>query len=310
MHLKEMPQEYYFPVADSCNKSGDPSGGCLYSESIYHSFNYTVSSEVFNFTISDKNHKTILSDLVPLEDITRHSQRNLGCWDLSSCTKACDALSGVWNAYKNECIITRYLNKICYRVTYQDGKFVLDTSSYSLIKLLTSRLIDPEVGCYYSNLWSPYLYADSDHKHVIINVFQYCLHYMQLRYYLDPVISASEETRGCSDDKLYWKEDGNCFGATVKDQLRLGKQVLLIGLVLLLIEVIVGLIENVDVQLIVGLLVYYVYHNRRVNPKIQMSASMEMMFTPYSVDELTIMHSPHVEEIQEWTASQKSLLSS
>lgn len=46
-----------------------------------------------------------------------------------------------------------------------------------------------------------------------------------------------------------------------------------------------------------------------MNPKVQLSESMEVMFTPYSVDELVSMHSPHVEEIREWTASRKRLLS-
>lgn len=52
------------------------------------------------------------------------------------------------------------------------------------------------------------------------------------------------------------------------------------------------------------------HQNRRVNPKIQLSESMEVIFTPYSVDELVSMHSPHVDEIREWTASKRSLLSS
>ena len=53
----------------------------------------------------------------------------------------------------------------------------------------------------------------------------------------------------------------------------------------------------------------YVHHHRRVNPKIQLSDSMENIFIPYSVDELVTMHSPHVDEIREWTESKKHLLS-
>ena len=37
------------------------------------------------------------------------------------------------------------------------------------------------------------------------------------------------------------------------------------------------------------LLIVYVYQKRRITPKIQMSASLEKMFVPYSVEELEKM---------------------
>lgn len=39
-----------------------------------------------------------------------------------------------------------------------------------------------------------------------------------------------------------------------------------------------------------------------------MSASLEKMFVPYSVEELEKMESPYVEEIREWTESKRHLL--
>ena len=55
------------------------------------------------------------------------------------------------------------------------------------------------------------------------------------------------------------------------------------------------------------LLIVYVYQKRRITPKIQMSASLEKMFVPYSVEELEKMESPYVEEIREWTESKRVL---
>ena len=52
----------------------------------------------------------------------------------------------------------------------------------------------------------------------------------------------------------------------------------------------------------------YVYQNRRITPKIQLSESLEKMFVPYSLDELVQMESPYVEEIREWTESKRHLL--
>ena len=52
----------------------------------------------------------------------------------------------------------------------------------------------------------------------------------------------------------------------------------------------------------------YVYQNRRITPKIQLSESLEKMFVPYSVEELEKMESPYVDEIREWTESKRHLL--
>ena len=53
------------------------------------------------------------------------------------------------------------------------------------------------------------------------------------------MISASDETRGCSDDKWYREDDCVCFGASKYNQSRSGKQMLIIGIVLLILEIIV-----------------------------------------------------------------------
>lgn len=172
MDLREMPQMYYFPTADACNQVGDPSEGCVYSDSIYYSYNYTVSGEVFNFTISDIYNHPIVSDRVSVKDTSRVNQHSLNCWDRESCTQACTNLLGIWDVYTNECVITRYLSKICYRVLFVNGTFTIDKSSYFNESIDKCRFIDANhMGCYYSNLWSPYRYSDSKSEYTIpINV--------------------------------------------------------------------------------------------------------------------------------------------
>ena len=277
----EMPQLNFFPIADACNKTEDPLEGCLYSDSLYYSYNYTVIGDFFNFTVISDNGNAIISEHVPIRDISRIEQRKLNCWDRESCEHACRNLQGKWDVYTNECIVTRHLQSICYRVAPFNGSYALDKSETISAK---------SAGCFYSNFWSPYLYSEGASDRVIT---------VNIRHYLDPVISASDETRGCSDDKWYRKDDCVCFGASKYNQSRSGEQMLIIGVVFLILEIII----------ISTLFITYIYKNRRINPKIQLSESLEELFVPYSVDELVSMHSPHVDEIREWTASRKHLIS-
>ena len=53
------------------------------------------------------------------------------------------------------------------------------------------------------------------------------------------MISASDETRGCSDDKLEVEEDFNCFGSTKADQSKSGVLMLIIGVAIIFIEILV-----------------------------------------------------------------------
>lgn len=129
METNEMNQKYFFPVADSCNKTGDPSTGCYYSDSVYHSFNYTTNGDFFNITISDGSMNPILHDQVSVKDVSHLSQRQLSCWDRESCTQSCHNVAGEWSIYSNECIITHHLNSICYRVFPSNDSYVIDHSS-------------------------------------------------------------------------------------------------------------------------------------------------------------------------------------
>ena len=111
----------------------------------------------------------------------------------------------------------------------------------------------------------------------------------------DPIISASEETKGCSDDKLFLGIDAGCFGTSKLQQTRSGKILIIVGGVLILVELVTLFI----------VMSVYVYQKRRVNTRISMSNSLEDIFTPSSLDELVLMHSPHVDEIREMEEERK-----
>ena len=105
----------------------------------------------------------------------------------------------------------------------------------------------------------------------------------------DPMISASQITKGCSDNKLFSGVDAGCLGYPATQRTSIGKLLIIIGSVLLVVELISLIIVTFT----------YIYRKRRVNPRILMSNSLEDIFTPYSLDELILMHSPHVDEIRE-----------
>ena len=90
------PQEYYFPLADSCALKGDPAEGCLYSGSSFYA---------------------------------TYSQKALNCWDAASCNTTCASRDGKWDYVRGECVVTFFLTKVCYRVTSVNDSFVIDHTS-------------------------------------------------------------------------------------------------------------------------------------------------------------------------------------
>ena len=42
----------------------------------------------------------------------------------------CDEMNGTWNPRNNTCNIQVYVDAICYRVTKENGKWVLDSKKY------------------------------------------------------------------------------------------------------------------------------------------------------------------------------------
>lgn len=124
-----IPQEHYFPLADSCSLKGDPKEGCMYSSSSYFVMNLTHVSGSFTIPIFNDLEDLVVNDTVSATRVIKYSKKSLNCWDGDSCSRMCSEHKGEWDYAKNECVITHYLSKVCYRVSFVNDSFVLDTSS-------------------------------------------------------------------------------------------------------------------------------------------------------------------------------------
>ena len=95
-----------------------------------------------------------------------------------------------------------YLQRICYRIGDIAGH-ILDLPPALVIgKNVT------DAGCDFSNDWEPYIYSNKKSDKIIL----------EAHYYLDPYVSSSYLTRGCSE-----KEGNlNCFGLSHKEMTTYG----------------------------------------------------------------------------------------
>ena len=90
-------------------------------------------------------------------------------------------------------------------------------------------------GCYYSSDFSTYIYAKQWTIPSTIPVV--------VRHDMDPVISASLYTKGCSDAYIYSMKNNKCFGLSRKEQDMIGYVLIGVGIVILIavIAVIISL---------------------------------------------------------------------
>lgn len=123
------PQEYYFPLADSCALKGDPAEGCLYSGSSFYAMNFTTGSGSLHIPILNGMEELISNETVPATKTTTYSQKALNCWDAASCNTTCASRDGKWDYVRGECVVTYFLTKVCYRVTSVNDSFVIDHTS-------------------------------------------------------------------------------------------------------------------------------------------------------------------------------------
>lgn len=119
----------FFPVADSCGRKGDPTGGCLSEPSVYHRKMLFLSMNTVNITIRH-NSSVIVSEAVPIKKTQVFSRRTLGCWDDYNCDIECKEMNGKWDYKRKECTVLHYLSSICYRVASKEDSFVLDNTGY------------------------------------------------------------------------------------------------------------------------------------------------------------------------------------
>lgn len=61
---------------------------------------------------------------------------------------------------------------------------------------------------------------------------------------MDPVITASFVTHGCSEDKMFLPKDSNCLGISKEQQAHSGVIILIIGASLFLLEISVPLLSD------------------------------------------------------------------
>ena len=80
-------------------------------------------------------------------------------------------------------------------------------------------------GCYYSSNFSTYIYAKQWTIPSTIPVV--------VRHDMDPVISASLYTRGCSDAYIDSMKNNKCFGLSRKEQDMIGYKWIGVGIVIL-----------------------------------------------------------------------------
>lgn len=137
------------------------------------------------------------------------------------CIEECHAIGGTWNTTQGVCYVPFYLQSICYRLSHGP---TWQADREDLLALRNNPSHD--IGCEYSNKWSPYVYSPKKVNSVRIS----------LRSYLDSYIAASSATRGCSDTSV---ENNHCFGKAAYEQHRPAIILLIISLISMLIEVMV-----------------------------------------------------------------------
>lgn len=96
---------------------------------------------------------------------------------------------------------------------------------------LSFRDVSTSPGCYYSSEFSPFIYAKQWTIPSSIPVI--------VRHDMDPVISASLYTNGCSDAYIDSMNNKKCFGLSRKEQTIIGYVLISIGVVIVLIPIFV-----------------------------------------------------------------------
>ena len=85
------------------------------------------------------------------------------------------------------------------------------------------------MGCYYSSDYEPFVYSKQWDVPSSIP--------LEIRHRMDPVISASQYTRGCSDSYVSKPKDANCFGLSKTQQVVIGVVLLAVGVIIIAADV-------------------------------------------------------------------------
>ena len=103
---------------------------------------------------------------------------------------------------------------------------------------------------------------------------------------MDPAITASLLTQGCSDHYLLNSTRATCFGRAYEDQQMIGNVLFLTGICLFCLETIVCFALSSHTQGTAVICAMWVTKKRHISPTRLMSPSYEQIFTPLTYAEL------------------------
>ncbi|KAK8799627.1 hypothetical protein WA158_006175 [Blastocystis sp. Blastoise] len=210
----------YYPVRDSCDKSGDPEGGCVSAKVLYYSVNTLYFGG--HLTVSNSQGETIHDGSYSSTQVTTYTKSQLSCTsDSSKCTEKCRDKGGVFSG--NVCRVTYYLNKLSVRVAKSGSSYNLDRSP------VYSFLPSSSFGCYHSNNYGVASYSSTASSSVVIEV----------RHGADAYIVADYYTGGCSSKST---NDNSCFGLSQTEQTVLGVVLFIIGAIILIAYVAIAIV--------------------------------------------------------------------
>lgn len=221
MNVSSSHEGSYWPVRDDCHSHKDPPEGCLPTDTLYYVQKsvHIHSPAPVTFYFNDV-HNLMANYTVSSFIETTKNAIDLECeHDLTLCNSLCIKEGGSWEG--NRCIIPYYLQHLCFRVRMVNGTFVLDFGPHA-------KHQEPNdlrrAGCFYKeNQWTPEYYSRLETSSFDVTI----------RYFTDPVISASYLTFGCSDDNT---SNAKCFGINVDDQNFVGNILLGTSLTLLVLD--------------------------------------------------------------------------
>mgnify|MGYP004431821407 CR=1 FL=1 len=106
--------------------------------------------------------------------------------------------------------------------------------------MIVSVVTSKDVGCYYSELWSPFVYeSENKTQSVTIEVGFFCrcncsfviISILSFRQAIRPTVAAKPRC---------FRKDYRCFGPSAEQQKKSGRIMIIIGAIVLLLEVIVA----------------------------------------------------------------------
>ena len=203
----------YFPVYDACTVSSEENN-CTAAESISYFVPLSLTGQdQVTVNITNANNEVLLSEtgITGYFEIYTYKEMNCNPDGESSrdCYSVCIDEGGEYDFYTTNVglrILSYIFVFVLMDITTLTSQ-ILHSRPFPLpLNHSSSRFSAAGVGCYYSGNYKTFVYARQYKIPDRINV--------EIRHYADPVISASETTRGCCDKYAYSDSAHACFGNT------------------------------------------------------------------------------------------------